>query len=530
MINVAVKGYDYTDALDKSLLFFEAQRSGKLPSDQRVTWRGDSGLNDGLSQQVDLVGGYHDAGDHVKFGLPMAYSVTLLAWAAVDFKGELVSANQMDYTLQAIRWGTDYFIKAHSEDNVLWGQVGDGESDHSCWERAEDMTTSRTACRIDSTQPGSDLAGETAASLAAASLAFKSYNSSYSTLLLTHAKELFTFADDFRGYYDDSIPSAETFYPSSGYLDELLWAAAWLYRATNDNYYLEYATNNAVDLGGTGNAVDIFSWDNKYAGLQILMSKVLLDGDDQSCTNTLKQYKAKADYFACAYLQKNNGCNVELTPGGLAYLLPSNNLQYAASASFLLAAYSDYLSSTNSVVDCPDESGIKPQDYVTTLTADYILGENPESMSYLVGYGTKYPEKTHHRGSSIPSKSVLPDPVGCVQGFESWYKNSNPNPNIQYGALVGGPDNSDCFTDDRDNYYQSEPTTSAAAPLIGLFAKLIDGSSTTTSDYSSPTNTPPIDYVYVLSEPLSSSATHEDPFKCLIVLFSLFLMPLFVIL
>lgn len=44
--------FNYGEALDKSLLFFEAQRSGKLPPNQRVKWRGDSGLKDGLAQGV----------------------------------------------------------------------------------------------------------------------------------------------------------------------------------------------------------------------------------------------------------------------------------------------------------------------------------------------------------------------------------------------------------------------------------------------------------------------------------------------
>lgn len=53
------------------------------------------------------------------------------------------------------------------------------------------MTTPRIAYRLDSSHPGSDVAGETAAALAAASLAFRSHNSSYSTLLLRHAKEVY---------------------------------------------------------------------------------------------------------------------------------------------------------------------------------------------------------------------------------------------------------------------------------------------------------------------------------------------------
>lgn len=44
--------YDYADALAKAILFFEGQRSGKLPSSQRVKWREDSALSDGKLQNV----------------------------------------------------------------------------------------------------------------------------------------------------------------------------------------------------------------------------------------------------------------------------------------------------------------------------------------------------------------------------------------------------------------------------------------------------------------------------------------------
>lgn len=57
--------------------------------------------------------------------------------------------------------------------------------------------------------------------------------------------------------------------------DELLWAAAWLFRATGEEYYLKYVVDNAVSMGGTGWAVREFTWDNKYAGVQVLLSKVI---------------------------------------------------------------------------------------------------------------------------------------------------------------------------------------------------------------------------------------------------------------
>ena len=109
-------------------------------------------------------------------------------------------------------------------------KVGDGDTDHDYWGRPEDMTMARPACKITPENPGSDLAAETAAALAAASIAFQSSDVSYSMRLLQHAAELYDFADKYRGVYSDSIPHADSFYRSSGYKDELVWGAVWLYR------------------------------------------------------------------------------------------------------------------------------------------------------------------------------------------------------------------------------------------------------------------------------------------------------------
>ena len=64
-------------------------------------------------------------------------------------------------------------IRAHPEKYVLWGQVGNGGADHSFWGRAEEMSMDRPAYSITKDKPGTELACETAAALAAGYLVFK---------------------------------------------------------------------------------------------------------------------------------------------------------------------------------------------------------------------------------------------------------------------------------------------------------------------------------------------------------------------
>ena len=115
--------YNYGEVLKLSILFYEAQRSGKLPKNNRVKWRKDSALNDKGQNGEDLRGGWYDAGDYVKFGFPMASSVTVLAWGLVEYKKAYTAAGQYNHMLNSIKWATDYFIKAHTKRDEFYGQV-----------------------------------------------------------------------------------------------------------------------------------------------------------------------------------------------------------------------------------------------------------------------------------------------------------------------------------------------------------------------------------------------------------------------
>ena len=165
----AAASYNYTEALQKSIYFYEAQQSGRKPAWSRVEWRGDRTLNDGRSAGVDLSGGWYDAGDHVKFGFPMAFTTTMLAWGLVENRSGY--GTQLTPMLNNLKWATDYLIAAHPEPNVLYVQVGDGSVDHAYWgppEVIDIMGMSRPVYKITPTCKGTDVVAETAAAMAAA--------------------------------------------------------------------------------------------------------------------------------------------------------------------------------------------------------------------------------------------------------------------------------------------------------------------------------------------------------------------------
>ncbi len=61
--------YNYGQVVEKSLLFYEAQRTGRLPANNRISWRGDSFVTDSGTNNEDLSGGYFDGKDFFLFYL-----------------------------------------------------------------------------------------------------------------------------------------------------------------------------------------------------------------------------------------------------------------------------------------------------------------------------------------------------------------------------------------------------------------------------------------------------------------------------
>ncbi|MEO3821043.1 glycoside hydrolase family 9 protein [Plantactinospora sp. B24E8] len=438
--------FNYAEALQKSLLFYEAQQSGRLPDWNRVSWRGDSALTDGADVGVDLTGGWYDAGDHVKFGFPMAFSTTMLAWGAVEYRSGYADSGQLPHLLNNLRFVNDYFIRAHPSAAVLYGQVGKGDDDHKWWGPAEVLPMARPAYKIDASCGGADLAGETAAAMAASSMVFRPTDPTYADTLVRHARQLYTFADTVRRAYHECITDVTNFYRSwSGYQDELVWGAIWLYRATGEASYLTKAETEYDRLGTEPQSSTrmykwTVAWDNKQFGAYVLLANL-----------TGKQkYVDDANRWLDWWTVGVNGEKVRTSPGGMAVLDTWGALRYAANTAFAALVYSDRTTDTTRKARYHDFA-------VRQIT--YALGDNPRNSSYVIGFGTNPPRNPHHRTA-----------------HGSWWDSQQvpeATRHVLYGALVGGPSApNDAYTDSRGDYVMNEVATDYNAGFTSALARL----------------------------------------------------------
>jgi hypothetical protein len=147
---------------------------------------------------------------YMKFGFPMAYTATMLAWGQILYGSGSACAGQLLHVHRTLRWFTDYMLKCHTGINEFYAQVGDITTESNYWGRPEDVTWARPAYRVTATNPGSDVVGESAAALAAAAIVFNSTDPAYAATLLTNAQQLYQFANQYRGRYSSVIPGARS--------------------------------------------------------------------------------------------------------------------------------------------------------------------------------------------------------------------------------------------------------------------------------------------------------------------------------
>jgi endoglucanase len=398
--HVGAASYNYADAIAKATAWYDANRCGSDVATNNVfsSWRGACHTSDAVP------GGFHDAGDHVKFALPAAFSASTLGWSLYEFKTEYDNAGATTKLLQELKIFTDYFLQCWNGSSMVI-QIGDGGSDHAYWGPPETQTTSRPAY---SSSTASDILGQTAAALALMYINYQSTNSTYANQCLTVAKAMYNVAKTNLG----RGTAANGYYTSTSNYDDLSWAAIWLCVATGDTSYISSVDSWLEQKNDSGDnnyqKPWTFCWDDSTLGNLIMMYK--LTGKQKYYNGIIWNF----DWYTSTLTK---------TSYGLPYLNQWAVLRYdSAEAGLMYVMYkefglSSYITAANQIVD-------------------YCLGSNPSGICFLTNDGTNSIQHPHHRANQPNQSSSFTN--GMV------------------GALAGGPNSDDSVQDQVTNYTNNE--------------------------------------------------------------------------
>lgn len=418
--------YNYAKVLQESLYFYDANMCGNLEGKCALSWRGnchtkqDSSVtytNNGKTYTLDVSGGFHDAGDHVKFGLPQGYAASMLGMSYYQFKDAFEELGQTEH-LKTI---TDYFCDYFKRCTVYEGndviafcyQVGDGGSDHAIWSAPENQDgLERPAFFADASNPATD---EVSVAIAALALNYKNFGNAED---LKVAKDLYAFVQ--KNSKSCATTGAYPYYHSQSYGDDLALAASALMVATGDSSY-NTVYNEYKESGNNGvNQYWVLDWANSGA---------------MACMLQKDSAKLKSITEVCTQKGKIDGVFNCVSDWG--------SCRYSAAEQFTGLVY-DKLMGTSTFKDW------------AISQMNYMIGDNPNKRCYIVGYNENSSKYPHHRAASNSTGDKV----------------YNENHYTLLGALVGGPGSGGQYYDKQEDYHCNEVALDYNAGLVGSAAGL----------------------------------------------------------
>ena len=523
-------GYSLPLALQESLYFYDAQKSGpsRTDNDQPLSWRDDDAPSDScvplqpmtnnvgtnLSASfiaanksvldpdntgcLNLSGGFHDAGDTVKFGLPQTYAASVLGWGMYEFPQGYTATGTRNHAMDEMMWFTNYFLRStflNSSGQVVAFayQVGSGSVDHSYWGPAELESSTlypRPAWLATTSTPAADMTASAAAALAVMSLLTASSNASYSAECLKYAEALYTFS-----LANPGLGYSGGFYNSSGYVDKEAWAAVWLYLATGQFSYINQiiSTDSSGDYTGflsniVQNTTDewqntwVMNWDTRWGGVFSLLDPIV-QGNSQvpSVVQTFVHYvdSWQVQYWSHVPHANSSDTNfIATTPAGFSYLTSWGSARYNTAAQLEALVYrKNFPSDPDSVLYANWAMG----------QMNYLMGDNPANWSYIVGFGSNVPYAGSEVGGAATAASHphQGDAQGSLTNNQSVPLTDN---HILWGALVGGPSSTDEPDDVTTDFVLNEVAVDYNAAFVGALAGLYEyyGQNQTMTSFTPP--------------------------------------------
>jgi endoglucanase len=472
----------YQNQPDNLLVFMRQQRCGYNPFLDVACHRQDGRTMFGPmpdSTFVDVSGGWHDAGDQLKYLITGSYATAhmLLAFELYPDKfADWVNAlgqpfpNDVPDILDEAKWGLDWIHKLHPAPSQLFHQVAD-DRDHLGWKMPDkdpsDYGWGSNSYRVAYFATGApqglrefkseatgiaNLAGRSAAAMALAARIWKDHlhDSAYARKCLDAARSLYRLGMESEGFQQGNSYGAPYRYTEETWADDMEWGAAELYKTTREEAYLDDARKYAV-MAGTVSWME-FDTANHYQYYPFinLGHFALYDLVDKDFQDTLAAYyQSGIDHT----FQKSMASPYGI---GIPFIWCSNNLLTGLITQVIL--YERMTGDT------------RYHQYMVEQR-DWLLGRNPWGTSMFTGIpaGGEYPLDVHTSIYALTKRVV---PGGLVDGpvFSSIF-------NSLQGLTLNDPDefadvqnNYVVYHDDMGDYSTNEPTMDGTAGAILMMA------------------------------------------------------------
>lgn len=464
------------------LIFMRQQRCGYNPHLDMVCHQTDGRTFYGPmpdSTYQDVSGGWHDAGDQLKYLITSSNATArmLLAYQLepgkfqdrVDDYGHN-SPNGIADVLDEAKWGLDWIHKMHPRKDHLFHQVAD-DRDHRGWKWPNDDNSdygwgpnSYRVVYFANGQPQglreykseatgiANLAGRSAAAMALAYRIWRTVvqDTLYAEKCLKAAKELYDMGKAREGYQQGNSYGAPYRYTEDTWTDDMEWGAAELYKSTGDKKYLEDAMHYAT-------LTNITSWMEKDSAAHYQFYPFVNAGHfvlyplvDEAFQKQLAGYY-RSGIERTRVRGKQNPFGI-----GVPFIWCSNNLTVALITQILLYE---------------QMTGDKQYHSYMLHQRDWLLGKNPWGTSMFTGIPVQgeYPVDVHTSIWQLTQKEV---PGGLVDGpvYTTIYNNlrglslTRPDPfaDLQNGFVI--------YHDDIGDYSTNEPTMDGTAGAIYFMA------------------------------------------------------------
>jgi hypothetical protein len=440
----------YGGLIAASLRFFEVQRCGETGPRAHDPCH----LLDGIAQggpldgeTVDAAGGWHDAGDYIKYLITVGYSTNLLLTAYERHPNAFVNpenSSALPAVLAEARVGLDWMLKLWDpEHEVLYYQVSD-ERDHEHWRLPEQDDSRLPARPLWACEPGkgANVAGKAAAALALASVLWNDAAQPYqdaelAATYLQAAVEIYAYGKE----HPEAQASKPTdFYEEKTWRDDLALAAAQLYRATGDEVFLQEARDYAAAAG----AFESLDWANTHALAHYEIAR--LD----------PTYVDKAAGFLAAHLEAAAAYStVQSFSVGISEFHWGSN-ETMANVALEALWYEDLTGDSTYRGLAQDQR-------------DFILGRNPWGVCWVNGAGTNWPRFPHHQIADIAGIELV--------GF--WDEGATPLSTFKEAGprRLRGEDiyaefqtEEAVYHDDAEDWVTNEPTITMNAAGLALTA------------------------------------------------------------